>query len=125
MKCDYRNGYAGWTVRDIVTNQQEPYVIWVDPDDNTYATVDQPFRIDWKTNSVAQTIHHVKDFIVDVQACTFWFEKLAVTVAPLRSSNGPKPPTDQPCAVCCQPETCRRIDFCAAYRCRFGCANPP
>jgi hypothetical protein len=120
MKCDYRNGYAGWTVRDVVTNQPEPYVIWVDPDDNTYATVDTPTRIDWKTGEVAQTVHRVKDFIIDVPACTFWFEKLAVTVPPLRSGNDPKVPTNKPCDACRQPETCKRIDFCAAYRCRFG-----
>ena len=126
MKCDHTNGYVGWKLRDVVTNQEVPYVLWVDPDANTYATLDTPPRIDWKTGEVAQTVHKVKSFIVDVPACTFWFEKLPLTVAPFTPSRSlPKQPTNRPCDVCCQPETCKRIDYCAAYRRRFGEVDKP
>lgn len=126
MRCDGNNGYAGWKVCDVVTSQPVPYVVWVDPDDNTYCTMDQPTRINWRTGEIAQTVHHVKDFTVDVIACTFWYEKLPVTVAPLSPGRQQdQRPSNRPCDACRQPETCKRIDYCAAYRCRFGEDDKP
>lgn len=125
MKCDGLNGYAGWKVCEKVTNQQEVWALWADPDANTYATMDQPPRV-LATGEMAHTVHKVKDITVDVLSCTFWIERLAVTVAPLsRGRQGPKEPSNKPCEACRQPETCKRIDYCAAYRCRFGHVDAP
>ena len=123
MRCDHSNGYGAWIVRDKVTNQTVPYVLWVDPDLKEWATMDLPPRL--SGHEVAHTVHRAQEITVDLAACTFWVLKAPVTIPPLRPSRQEdQPPTNQPCQDCCQPETCRRLDFCAAHRGPFGKRAP-
>lgn len=125
MKCDEGNGYGGWKLYDKATNQQVAWVLWVDPEEKTYATMDTPPRV-LSNGVMASTVHRVKDITVDVLACVFWFEKLAVTVAPLsRGRQGERQPSGKACSECRQEATCRRINYCAQYRCGFGEADKP
>jgi hypothetical protein len=51
--------------------------------------------------------------------------KAPVTVAPLSPGRqAQSEPAGKPCADCCQPEACRRTNYCAAHRSTFG-ENPP
>jgi hypothetical protein len=125
MKCDATNGYAGWLLCDRVTNLPVANVLWVDPDANEYCTFDEPVRVNWRNGEVASTVHRVKDIAVDFGATTFWFERAPVLVAPLSAGRQQQSElTDQPCADCCQPDACRRTNYCAAHRSTFG-ENPP
>jgi hypothetical protein len=119
MKCDAANGYAGWKVVDLATGGLVDHVVWVDPETKSYCTVDQPFRI--VAGEVAKTVHVANDITEDFTSMTFWMARRAVLVAPLSAGRQQQEEsTGKPCADCCQPEACRRIDYCAAHRGPFG-----
>ena len=118
MKCDASNGFAGWVLRDRVTGDSVDYVLWVDPDANEYCAMDVPVRR--VGGEIASTVHKAADITVDLAGLTFWFQPAPVVVAPLSTGQQEQERTDQPCQECCQPETCKRIDYCAAHRCGFG-----
>jgi hypothetical protein len=123
MRCDHTNGYLGWDCRDKVTNQQFKYVAWVDPDAKEFCTYEYPFRI--VGNEAATSVHRAQEIVVDLPACTFWVLKAPVTIPPLRPSRQEEQgPTNKPCEECKQPQTCRRLDYCAAHRGPFGQRAP-
>jgi hypothetical protein len=123
MKCDQSNGYAGWTVCDRVTNEPVAYVVWVDPDDKTFCTIDVPPRV--IGNEYAKTTHQCSEITVDFASTTFWVVKAPLQVAQLSPGRQQQQePSNQPCPECCQPDTCKRIDYCAAHRCGFGETAP-
>lgn len=123
MKCTASNGYAGWLVREESTGDKIENVVWIDPDLLVYCAYDEPLRIIGV--EVARTVYRVQDIRVDRAASTFWIKRAPVMVAPLSPGRQQdQQPTDKPCADCCQPDTCRRIDYCAAHRCDFGAKAP-
>jgi hypothetical protein len=123
MKCDHTNGYVCWETRDKVTGARIEYVLWVDPDANEWATVDMPPRL--SGGEVAKTVHRAQEIIVDVISATFWVLKAPVTIPPLRPSRQEEQEaTNKPCEECKQPQTCRRLDYCAAHRGPFGQRAP-
>ncbi len=120
MRCDASNGYAGWTVREQVIGCAYEDVLWVDPDVNEFCTIDRPIRLIGGLE-VATTVHRAQEIIVDLSGTTFWIVKAPVFVAPLSSGRQQEQePTGQACADCCQEETCRRVNYCAAHRGPFG-----
>jgi len=123
MKCDANNGYVGWKVIDKGSGQTIEHVSWIDPDENTYCTIDVPRYL--HGNELACTVHRAGDIKVEWGTATFWVTQLGGTVAPLSPGRQHTPePTDRPCADCCQPQACRRTNYCAAHRCDFGSVAP-
>lgn len=115
MICDSSNGYAGWTAVDSVTGIAIDYVLWVDPDALEFCTM--AFRA-WP---VTKTIHKAQSISIEPFYKKFVVTKAAVIVQPLSAGRQDMTePTGKPCAECCQEETCRRLDYCAAHRCGFG-----
>lgn len=115
MRYDARNGYAFWKVRDRATGAEIRGVLWVDPDARTYRQAEQPLRV--VGNDIAANTYPAHAIEVEATARTFWISLLR------RDSKQPKP--GEPCDRCTQPETCARIHYCAAYRCRFGEVDKP
>jgi hypothetical protein len=124
MICSASNGYSGWLVRDSITNEKIEFVEWIDPDSKTYCATDFPWRAG-SSGVLLNTVYRCASIIVDLPACTFWVTKAPATVAPLSPGRQQdQQPTDKPCPDCCQEETCRRLDWCAAHRCDFGAKAP-
>lgn len=119
LKCHAMNGYAGWLVREESSGDRINHVIWVDPDLKTYCAHDVPFSV--VGAELASTVYAVEDIRTDHAGKTFWIKRAAVTVAPLSPGRQQaQEPTNKPCPECCQEETCRRLDWCAAHKCGFG-----
>lgn len=113
------NGYAGWEAIDKITGLRIKDVLWVDPEDKSYCTIDEPYRV--VAGEVAHTVYRCSEVTADLPAMRFWIVRTPTVVAPLNPGRQQAPErTDQPCADCCQPDTCKRIDYCAAHRCAFG-----
>jgi hypothetical protein len=123
MRYDARNCGAGWKARDRATGAEIRRVVWVDTAARSYAQHDDPTRV--VGNAIASTTYHVHAIDVDAPARTIWITHRAgdVSLTLRRDSRQPKP--GEPCDVCHQPETCARIHYCPAYRCRFGEVDKP
>ena len=123
MRCDHSNGYLGWTVVDSVTGIRFEYVLWVDPDAKEFCTMDTPARA--IGNEIAKTVHKAQEIETDPVHMRFIVTKAPIVVAPLSRGRQHTPErSDQPCADCRQPHTCRRIHYCAAHRSDFGAVAP-
>jgi hypothetical protein len=120
MRMDRRSGFAGYTVIDDATGTTLHEVAWVDDVALEVATVAQPPRIDFSTLEIALDIVKVTRVAVDYAAEVIHLNDPVRPWTVVAQVSEPKP-----CEDCCQPETCRRIDFCAQYRCGFGEAKKP
>ena len=117
--------YYGWKVIDRNTGQEIKWVVYVDDDDMTYCTFDQPFRVDPATNKPVSTLHQAQDIREDPIAKIFWVTRMSGTVAPLKSKDDDNPLKGKPCEECTQPEVCQRVQYCPQYRCKFGEVDKP
>lgn len=119
MRMDNRNGFGGYIVIDLATASEIKEVLWVDDTALVYATL----LIPWVTltGEINEEIHKVTAVRVD-----YVNKRIEVNTPAAQAAPWPFP-TSQPkaCHECCQPETCKRLDFCMAHKCVFGDANPP
>lgn len=120
MRMDFLTfGFAGFKVFDLGTGTYLDRVMWVDDTALEYATLSDPVVIE--DDQFKVDVHKVSSVRVD-------YVNRVITVD---SGAGvwPFPTTPakegKACDECCQPETCKRIDYCARYKCRFGEARKP
>lgn len=112
---------GAFEVRDAATGRTVSEVIWVDDVTLEYATPSQPIRLDWHTLELAIDIHKVTRVLVD-----YANRVIHVNEPPLvHARAGIAVRELHACAECCQADTCRRIDYCAAFKCGFGEAKQP
>jgi hypothetical protein len=123
MELHLFGGFYGFTVLDMATGTTVAEVQWVDDSTMEYATtVPAVLRADgfWEV-TFGWTTHKVTAVRVD-----YVNKRIEVNTPAAQASPWPFPTSQgKQCDACCQPDTCKRIDFCAAYRCRFGQDSKP
>lgn len=114
--------YFGYQVFDsdgtVVAN-----VVWVDDTKQEMACYEWPYRI--VGDEMATVIKQVNGVRVDFPSMTIHVNTgVAVTIPTWTHVPGiDKQP--QACSECMQEPTCRRICYCAAYKCCFGEVSKP
>lgn len=119
MRMDKVSGFYGFTTVDLSTGAEIANVVWADDTTLEYATLRLPYWVD-PSGVVSVDVHKVTAVRVD-----YVNKRIELNTLPAQT---PWPfPTSEPkaCHECHQPETCKRIDFCAAHKCRFGEDDAP
>jgi hypothetical protein len=116
------NGYADFKVIDDATRAEIAGFTWVDDVRLEYEAYVLPARYGCNgglaTEIVKVSAVSVNHAAREIHVNTPQPIMLTVTVgAPVRAVRA--------CTECRQEETCRRIDYCAAYRCGFGRDEKP
>jgi hypothetical protein len=120
MRMTALNGFYGFPVVDLSTGYEIPVVMWVDDTTLEYATLRFPLMTA-NGDIFTEDIHKVTAVRVD-----YVNKRIEVNTPPAQTAPWPFPTSQgKQCDACCQPQTCQRIDFCAAYRCRFGQDSKP
>jgi hypothetical protein len=123
MELNISGAFSGFTVIDMATGTSIVDALWVDDTALEYATTEPPVLQSngYWTVSFGWVIHKVTAVRVD-----YVNKRIEVNTPPAQTAPWPFPTSQgKQCDACCQPQTCQRIDFCAAYRCRFGQDSKP
>jgi hypothetical protein len=120
MRMGPSTGFVGFTVIDDATGKTLREVVWVDDVALEAATLARPLRVDILTLKAAVDVMKVTRVAVDYAAEVIHLNDPVRPWTLVTQTSEPKP-----CDECRQPETCRRTDFCAQYRCGFGEAKKP
>jgi hypothetical protein len=111
--------HAGFTVMDDATGKAVEHWSWVDDVALEYAYFDGSYF--WGASVVLQMTRTAKVSRVQVNYAT---REIHVNELPM-PQTGIQVRELHACAECCQPDACRRIHFCAAWKCNFGEAKQP
>jgi hypothetical protein len=116
------NGYADFKVIDDATRAEIAGFTWVDDVRLEYEAYVLPARYGCN-GGLATEIVKVTAVIVNHAAREIHVNTAAAGSA--HGSYGAPARAVRACDACCQEETCRRTDYCAAYRCGFGQDDKP
>lgn len=109
------NGFAGFKVVDDAAGAEIKNVVWVDDVALEYCVyAPWPAASTTIVKVTAVRVHHVA-------------KEIHVNAPPVKAF-GVDYSVEKPasaCDACCQEATCRRIHYCAAYRCGFGEVDKP
>jgi|GEM_PF-6105177 hypothetical protein len=114
MRMDSQSFPQGVKVVDDATGTTLHDVVWVDDVSLEYAVVSQPVRYDLGTWEIATDVVKVTRVQIDWVSKVIHLNDLPAPAAAIAVREL------HACDQCCQEETCRRIHYCAAYRCGFG-----
>jgi hypothetical protein len=119
------NGYADFKVIDDATGCEVKDFLWVDDFSLEYAVPDPSYnRIVFTGTSiiadVAEKITKVSRVSVNYAAKEIHLNEPKLVQIQLASPAASVSQEPRACEECCQESTCRRINYCAAWKCSFG-----
>lgn len=116
MRYDAHNAPMAKVIDDA-TGQELRYVMWVDDATLEYSTHTMPVQI--VGDEVVTVVVKVTRVHVD------WAARVIHVNEPPRVIQAQEGHIERPCDECRQESTCRRISYCAQYRCAFGAVDKP
>jgi hypothetical protein len=116
-------GYTGFDVIDDATGQKIRDVLWVDPLALEVVVPSLPLRIDPITGEVVKDCIKISSVRVDFSTREIHVNQPKIVSIQIGARVSEQEP--RACEECCQPQTCERIHYCAAWKCGFGEANKP
>jgi hypothetical protein len=125
MRMTPHNGYMGFTVLDA-DGSEIKNVVWVDDAAQQYACYEDPPRL--AGLEFALIVTSVNGIRVDHAYKKIYVNTGVVSKVPSWTAVPAVPVVKQKpraCSECRQEETCRRISYCAAFKCGFGEDDAP
>lgn len=122
MRMTPQTGYMGYDVVDADGSKIER-VAWVDDTTQQYACFEEPAR--WVGYELAVIVKSVTGIRVDHADKKIYVNSGIVSKVACLSTVTPMARTVRACTECRQEPTCRRINYCAQYRCGFGEVDKP
>jgi hypothetical protein len=124
MRMTPSNGYMGYSVIDV-DGTEIKLVAWVDDTTQQYACYEEPIRLVPPSYEAAVIVTQVTGIRVDHADKKIHVNTGIVSKVACLSTVAPVARTVRACDECRQEETCRRISYCARYRCGFGEVDKP
>ena len=122
MRMTPLNGYLGCDVIDSDGSKIQR-VAWVDDTTQQYACFEEPAR--YVGYELAVIVKSVTGVRVDHADKKIYINSGIVSKVACLLTVAPEIRTVRPCTECRQEETCRRISYCAAFKCGFGEDDAP